>query len=47
VPHHAMERGLRHLQIEFRQDEVAEPAGQQRWAELFGECLERVLEEHA
>ena len=44
VPHHAMERGLRHLQIEFRQDEVADRAGQQRWADLFGDCLEQVLE---
>jgi predicted N-formylglutamate amidohydrolase len=44
VPHHAIERGLRHLQIEFRQDEVADATGQQRWADLFGDCLERVLE---
>lgn len=43
VPHHAMERGLRHLQIEFRQDEVADQAGQRRWADLFGDCLEQVL----
>ena len=44
VPAHAMRRGLKHLQIEFRQDEVSDAAGQQRWAELFGDCLERVLE---
>jgi predicted N-formylglutamate amidohydrolase len=38
-----MRRGLKHLQIEFRQDEVAEAAGQRRWADLFGDCLEEVL----
>jgi len=43
VPIHAMRRGLKHLQVEFRQDEVAAPAGQQRWAGLFSDCLEEVL----
>jgi predicted N-formylglutamate amidohydrolase len=43
VPVHATRRGLKHLQIEFRQDEIADAAGQQRWAALFGDCLERVL----
>ncbi len=43
VPVHAMRRGLKHLQVEFRQDEIADAAGQQRWADLFGDCLERVL----
>jgi predicted N-formylglutamate amidohydrolase len=43
VPVHATRRGLQHLQIEFRQDEVADAAGQQRWATLFGDCLEQVL----
>ena len=43
VPVHATGRGLEHLQIEFRQDEVADAAGQQRWATLFGDCLEQVL----
>ena len=43
VPVHATRRGLEHLQIEFRQDEVAEAVGQQRWATLFGDCLEQVL----
>lgn len=43
VPLHATGRGLRHLMIEFRQDEIADAAGQQRWAALFGDCLERVL----
>src|SRR5262245_56777908 len=43
VPRHAMDRGFRHLQIEFRQDEVADAAGERRWADLFGDCLEQVL----
>jgi len=43
VPVHATRRGLKHLMIEFRQDEVADGAGQQRWAALFGDCLEQVL----
>jgi predicted N-formylglutamate amidohydrolase len=43
TPVHAMHRGLRHLQVEFRQDEVADAAGQQRWARLFGDCLEETL----
>jgi predicted N-formylglutamate amidohydrolase len=43
VPVHAARRGLKHLQIEFRQDEVADAAGQRRWAELFGDCLDEVL----
>ena len=43
VPHHATRRGLKHLMIEFRQDEIADKAGQQRWAKLFGDCLEQVL----
>lgn len=43
VPVHAARRGLEHLQVEFRQDEVADAAGQQRWAAVFGDCLEQVL----
>jgi predicted N-formylglutamate amidohydrolase len=43
TPVHALRRGLRHLQIEFRQDEIADRAGQRRWADLFGDCLEQVL----
>jgi predicted N-formylglutamate amidohydrolase len=43
IPFHALRRGLKHLQIEFRQDEVADPAGQQCWADLFGDCLEEIL----
>jgi predicted N-formylglutamate amidohydrolase len=43
VPVHATRRGLQHLQIEFRQDEVADAAGQQRWAALVGDCLKQLL----
>mgnify|MGYP001043111444 CR=1 FL=1 len=43
VPYHAMRRNLRHLQVEFRQDEVATPEGQRRWADIFGACVERAL----
>jgi predicted N-formylglutamate amidohydrolase len=43
VPLHATRRGLEHLMIEFRQDEIADAAGQRRWAKLFGDCLEQVL----
>jgi predicted N-formylglutamate amidohydrolase len=35
VPVHAMRRGLPHLQVEFRQDLVATPAGARRWAEVL------------
>ncbi len=35
TPFHAMRRGLAHLQVEFRQDEVATDAGQRAWAERF------------
>jgi len=41
TPHHALRRGLRHLQVEFRQDEIASVAGQKLWAERFGGALER------
>lgn len=43
VPYHAMRRNLRHLQVEFRQDEITTPQGQRRWADIFGECVERAL----
>lgn len=43
VPLHAMRRGLKHLQVEFRQDEVATPEGQRRWADIFGASIEQVL----
>jgi predicted N-formylglutamate amidohydrolase len=43
TPFHAMRRGLPHLQVEFRQDEVAQPEGQSRWASRFAQALSAVL----
>jgi predicted N-formylglutamate amidohydrolase len=43
VPYHAMRRGLLHLQVEFRQDEVTTPEGQRRWAAILGESIEHAL----
>jgi len=39
IPYHAMRRNMPYLQVEFRQDEVAERAGQIRWARRFAEAL--------
>lgn len=39
TPYHALRRNLPYLQVEFRQDEVAEPAGQQSWARRFAQAL--------
>jgi predicted N-formylglutamate amidohydrolase len=39
IPFHALRRGLPHLQVEFRQDEVADPYGQQCWASRFSSAL--------
>lgn len=43
VPVHAMRRALRHLQVEFRQDLVADEAGVAKWAAVFGDALAEVL----
>jgi predicted N-formylglutamate amidohydrolase len=43
LPHHAMRRGLRHLQVEFRQDLIATEDGALKWAKLFGDALAEVL----
>ena len=42
TPFHALRRGLPHLQVEFRQDEVGDTAGQRRWATRFAEGLRRL-----
>lgn len=39
TPIHALSRGLLHLQVEFRQDEVVTPAQQRWWAERFAQAL--------
>jgi predicted N-formylglutamate amidohydrolase len=41
IPFHALRRGLLHLQVEFRQDEIADAAAQRRWALRFAEALLR------
>jgi predicted N-formylglutamate amidohydrolase len=43
VPQHAIRRGLRHLQVEFRQDLVADSQGVADWAGKFGDALAVVL----
>lgn len=39
TPFHAMRRNMPHLQIEFRQDEIADAAGQVRWARRVGQAI--------
>ena len=39
VPVHGEQRGLVHVEIEIRQDLIAEPAGQAAWAERFARLL--------
>jgi len=39
TPFHALRRGLPHVQVEFRQDEIADRASQHRWAVRFREAL--------
>jgi len=39
IPFHALRRGLPHLQVEFRQDEIADAAAERRWALRFAEAL--------
>jgi predicted N-formylglutamate amidohydrolase len=43
IPFHAMRRRMPYLQVEFRQDEVADTAGQVRWARRFADSLVRLL----
>jgi predicted N-formylglutamate amidohydrolase len=45
TPYHALRRGLQHVQVEFRQDEIATPEGQRQWALRFAKAL-RALELH-
>ena len=42
TPHHAMRRKMRYLQVEFRQDEIADAAGQIKWARRFADALGNV-----
>jgi predicted N-formylglutamate amidohydrolase len=40
TPFHALRRGWPHLQVEFRQDEIADAATQHRWAQRFAQALQ-------
>ena len=42
TPFHAMRRKMPYLQVEFRQDEVADATGQVRWARRFAASLARL-----
>ena len=39
VPFHALRRGLPHLQVEFRQDEIADTPSQRKWARRLAQAL--------
>lgn len=39
TPEHALSRGLPYIQVEFRQDLVATPAGQMHYARIFAQAL--------
>lgn len=39
IPFHALRRGLPHLQVEFRQDRISEPAAQLAWARRLAAAL--------
>ncbi len=39
TPFHALRRGLPHLQVEFRQDEIADAESQRKWALRFARAL--------
>jgi predicted N-formylglutamate amidohydrolase len=41
TPHHALRRNLRHVQVEFRQDEIGEASSQIAWAKRFAQALVR------
>jgi predicted N-formylglutamate amidohydrolase len=39
IPFHALRRRLKHLQVEFRQDEITDAVEQRRWASHFAKVL--------
>ncbi len=45
IPHHAGPRGLPHVMLEIRQDEIAEQEGAERYAALLAEALAPILED--
>lgn len=42
LEHHARARGLACAMIEIRNDEIADAAGQRKWAELLGSLLANI-----
>lgn len=44
IPVHGERRGIPHVEIEIRQDLIAEPTGQEIWAERLADLLPRALE---
>nr|NIP98436.1 N-formylglutamate amidohydrolase [Akkermansiaceae bacterium] len=44
TPVHGEGRGLPHLALEIRQDEIAHGQGQERWARLLSDYLKRAAE---
>ncbi|MDJ0947027.1 MAG: N-formylglutamate amidohydrolase [Kiloniellales bacterium] len=44
IPVHGEQRGLIHVEIEIRQDLVADPAGQAAWVERLADLLPRALD---
>lgn len=45
--HHALERGLPHVAIEIRQDEIADDAGAAAWANRLAAALRPILDDGA
>ncbi len=44
IPVHGEQRGILHVEIEIRQDLIAEPPGQAKWAERLADLLPRALD---
>ena len=45
--HHALDRGLPHVAIEIRQDEIADDTGAAAWAERLARALKPILDDSA
>jgi predicted N-formylglutamate amidohydrolase len=45
IPVHGEKRGLPHVELEIRQDLIAEEAGQRKWAALFARLLPQAQEQ--
>lgn len=45
--HHALERGLPHVAIEIRQDEIADASGATAWADRLAAALRPILNDGA